>query len=498
MEHTKKRFLKNLAGFSMMAWISFAIGLISAPIGTRLFAPEELAKITLFNQISTLFASFCYLGLDQAFVRFFREPPAGSTPKGLFTFCATTSLGFSIISSLVLFIGWQSISARVIGQADIHIFLCLCVFSFCSVLFRYLSLCYRMEQNAKLYTIQGVLHILITKIAYLSVGFGGAGGRTAILFLTLLMGAFTLLFVFVQRKRFHPRFYAEVSPPFFKEITWYAAPLIPITIVNALNASISSLALKELMDFAAVGIYGSAVTLASTVNIIQTGFNTYWAPYVYENYQSDNKRRFFTVHRLMACLLTLFGLSAALFQVPVFWLLGERYRASVVFFPFLFLSPICYCLSETTGMGIGISKKTYWNSVIFLSSVILNLLLCYAFIPTLGGTGAALASALSAVLSLVFRTWAGERYYKAIMDYRYVLYTIALLLAASFANLLLATHSLAKYACLISIFGLACFLFRREIKQLLQTALQILREGQNVLARRAKANHEKEQGEHKP
>ena len=146
--------------------------------------------------------------------------------------------------------------------------------------------------------------------------------------------------------------------------------------------------MNNLLGKEAVAIYSSALGLAATINIIQTGFNTYWAPYVLENYDSQTGR-FYTVHRMMACLLCLFGLALALFQTPVFLLIGKSYRSSSIFFPFLFLSPICYCLGETTDMGITISKKTYWTTIIFFVSSVLNILLCMLFIPKLGMVGAA-------------------------------------------------------------------------------------------------------------
>lgn len=352
------------------------------------------------------------------------------------------------------------------------------------VLFRYLSLSYRMEQNAWLYTIQGVLYVLVTKIAYLAVGFGNAQGKAAILALTGLAGLFTFVFVLIQRRRFDPHFAAEVDKPFLREVALYAAPLIPMTLISWLNSSVSQLILRQLMGFAAIGIYTSALALASTVNIIQTGFNTYWAPYVYENYQNDNKSRFFTVHRLMACALTLFALGVTLLQDPVFLLLGAKYRSSVVFFPFLFLSPICYCLSETTGMGVSIAKKTYWSTLIFLVCVVLNIGLSILLISPLGEIGAALAAAAAAIAFLLLRTWAGEQYYKAIHDYRYLAYTLGLILTAAFGNWLLRPYPLLHYGLLLGVFALACFLFRREVAVLWRTAWQVLREGKAALGRR--------------
>ena len=341
----------------MVTWISFALGFIATPISTRLFAPAELARVSMFGTYTSLFCSVCYLGLDQAFVRFFRETPGRMTPRALLTFCLSVALGFGVVSSAVLLGFWRSLSGEIVGQPDFSIFLCLCLYSCSLVVFRFLSLCYRMEQNALLYTIQGVVHALLTKIAYLAVGFSRPTGRYAIVALTALMAVFTVVFLILQRSRLDFSFPRLTDRDAVRELGKYALPLVPLSVLSWLNTSVSTLALKHLLGYEATGIFSSALGLASTINIIQTGFNTYWAPYVLENYQSDDRQRFYTVHRLMACMLTLFGLGITLLQSPVFLLLGKSYRSSVVFFPFLFLSPICYCLGETTGMGITISKK---------------------------------------------------------------------------------------------------------------------------------------------
>ena len=191
-------------------------------------------------------------------------------------------------------------------------------------------------------------------------------------------------------------------------------PLIPVTIIGWMNTYMSSVMLRNMLDVASVGIFTAALGMAATVNVIQAGFNTYWAPYVYENYQKGETARFYTVHRVMACLLTGFGLTITLLQALVFLLLGPAYRGSAVFFPFLFLAPICYCLGETTDMGIGIKKKTYWGTIVFALSVLLNIAMCYALIPMLGATGAAIASAAAAIVTVALRTMIGQHYFKAI------------------------------------------------------------------------------------
>ena len=42
---------------------SFALGFIATPISTRLFAPAELARVSMFGTYTSLFCSVCYLCL---------------------------------------------------------------------------------------------------------------------------------------------------------------------------------------------------------------------------------------------------------------------------------------------------------------------------------------------------------------------------------------------------------------------------------------------------
>lgn len=470
MDQSKKKFLKNMVGFSMMTWISFLLGFISSPIATRLFVPEELAKFNMFSTYGSLIASVCYLGLDQAYVRFFREPPGKSTRKSLYTFCTLVPLAFSLVAALVLSFFWRSLSVQVMGTESRSVFVQLCLFSFFLVLFRFLSLSYRMEQNAKLYTIQGVCHVVVTKLAYLAVGFGDARGQTAILVLTVLMALFCLACLWLQRSRLDVHFAREIDRPFVQEVSHFALPLAPLAMLSWFNSNANSVVLRNLMGLSENAIYSSALGLAATINIIQTGFNAYYAPYVLEHYQDDSTR-FFPIHRLMACLLCLFGLGITLLQTPVFLLLGKSYRSSVIFFPFLFLSPICYCLGETTGMGINIAKKTHWTTIIYLFSAVVNIALCFLLIPSQGMTGAAMASAFSAILTLLFRTLVGERYYKMLETKRYLIYPIVLMLLASFGNLWLT--GAAKYLLMTLLLAVSLFLFRREIATLWRTVKEI-------------------------
>lgn len=475
MSGSGNSFIKKLVGFSMVTWISFLLGFIASPIATRLFSTFEYGKLNKFNTYASLFSSICYLGLDQAYVRFFRELPEKFTKKSLLSFCTLISVLFSVLSSCILYFARSSVSTAIVGEQNFSVYLCFCIYSISLVLFRFLSLHYRMEQNVMMYTVQGVIHALFTRIAYLTIGFKSPDACSAILCLTVMMTLTSAVFLTIQRKGFTAKLHLQCSNCGFKNILCYAAPLMPLSILVWINNSVTTPILDYLMDENAIGIYSAALGLASSINIIQTGFNTYWAPYVFEHYAEKDNNRFYDVHKMMTCLLCLFALAITLFQVPVFLLLGKDFRSSVVFFPFLFLAPVCYCIGETTGMGITIAKKTYWTTFIFLFSAICNIVFCFLLIPILGMAGAAVSSAASAILTLSLRTAIGERYYKVLMSAKYLLFSIGILLLAAVANYFFI--GAVKYSILVVLLLVALVFYRQELQSMLRIIKKIGQRG---------------------
>ena len=59
--------------FSIGNWIVLVIGLISAPLITRIIEPTEYGKYSMFTMYANIFMLIITCGLDQSYVRFFYE-----------------------------------------------------------------------------------------------------------------------------------------------------------------------------------------------------------------------------------------------------------------------------------------------------------------------------------------------------------------------------------------------------------------------------------------
>lgn len=163
--------------------------------------------------------------------------------------------------------------------------------------------------------------------------------------------------------------------------------------------------LKWFSNLTEVGIYAVAASLAASMSVISAIFSSIWHPIIYKWAKAGAD--LVKVQRVMDCMTlgvalvwSLFGIFAPL----VTFFLPQAYEQV----PFLVVAcvamPLFYVLSETTVVGIGISRKSYFAMLASLSALCVNVMLNYLLIPAYGAKGAALACLLSFFIFFVART----------------------------------------------------------------------------------------------
>ncbi|MCI6213149.1 lipopolysaccharide biosynthesis protein [Bacteroides heparinolyticus] len=471
MAESSSAFIKKLIGFSVVTWISFGLSFLTAPISTRLFIPEVLGKINIFNTYSNLFGILIMFGLDQAFARFYLERPNNRSKGYLFTFCFGTTYSL-LLFFIVLSIPFGKVLSLVLFEEGDNLLLILFFFSvFCTSTLRYLNLSYRMEKNIKMYTIQGILITLVSKVLYLGVGFWDPSYKLALIVLTISHVVLAVIFLGIQRNRFE--FISVYDKGFTSEMLKFAIPLIPVSVLMWANTSIPQIIMQKTMDYHSMGIFTSAVALANVILVVQSGFNTFWVPYTYENYKTQTGQ-FYKIHKYLIFVLTLCALILVLCQDVVFLLLGEKYREAKVFFPFLILGPVSYMIGETTGLGINISKRSYLNIIVFGISVIFNIVLCLLLGALFGIPGIAISTAFAAIVAMILKTYFGEKYYVVIQSYKYMFFSASFILVSALITWKIPTMNI-RISLLVILFLAFMAFFRKEVIELSKYALKFIR-----------------------
>ena len=233
----------------------------------------------------------------------------------------------------------------------------------------------------------------------------------------------------------------------YKKQLLFSLPLIPSVLMSLLNNNIPQFMLRSFGGFSYVAGYSVAVTVATALNVVQSGFNTFWTPYVFKNHDT-NQHKIKQMHGYIVTFMPLLGILIVLFQNAIFLVVNRDYTYITQFLPFLILTPLCYTIGETTCVGIALKLKTSLNIVIYGVCAAINALLGVLLIPRIGVNGAAISAGAGAIAALILKTFWGQRLYSSVESLFPMISNIALFVAIAFANMLLQ-DSVIRYPVLI-------------------------------------------------
>jgi len=428
MVANRNTFIKRILGFSLASWVNCILSIISTPITTALFAPTELGKINMFISYANILIPFIYFGFDQAYVRFYNEPPKDNDKNSLFRISFSITSILAVFVSVVVLCFWRYFSNAIAGEYSFIIAVFLAVYLFATLCFRMSNLKSRMDNAVKRFVLQSITSTFIVKIGFVAVVLVKPDATYAIGLRSVLLFIAGMSFI-IQALRATRSQIVSYNKETVSELSKFAVPIFPTIFLVMLNLSLSQIMLRRYVDFATVGIFSNAVTIAGIITIIQSGLNTFWTPFVYEYYKERKKIQ--KMHHAITFLMVAFAFIIILGQDLIYYVLVDSdYWESKTVLALLLISPVCDVVSETLGLGIELSKKTYLKLPVYLVNIAVNLGSCLLLIPKYGIIGAAGANALASISMLLVKTVIGERFYRCSDNYSRLIISVILLIGA--------------------------------------------------------------------
>lgn len=255
----------------------------------------------------------------------------------------------------------------------------------------------------------------------------------------------------------------------YKQLLKYGFPFIFSMGITTLFQSLDKISLNRYATYSEVGIYSSAMTLVHIFAILQTSFNTVWAPVAIEHHlQKPDDKKFYT-QAFEGITVLMFGAGILLILVKDVFalLLGARYREAAYILPFLIFNPIMYTISETTVCGIDFEKKSKMHILIAIVSCFTNYLGNTLLVPLFGGKGAAISTGISYIVFFTMRTIIGQRYFNFKLQLSKFFILTILVVGYAYYN------TFFKFSVISVLFAVVCFgalfvLYKNSIKWLVQ------------------------------
>ncbi|MFQ6171910.1 lipopolysaccharide biosynthesis protein [Oryzobacter sp. R7] len=423
---------RTIAGFAVGPVATAAISLVTVPAVTWAFSADDVGRFNILQLSVSFVVLLASMGLDQGYVREFHETDdAAVLVRSAFLPCLLVAMLLTVPAVVLA----EPLAQLLFDLSDPRVIWLVAASSLAALLARLLSLVLRMKERSLAFSASQAVPKLLFLVVLGPVFLIAVTREFLLLEVALLISwvAAAVVTAWATRDTWFGALSARLDRQLLRRLLRYSLPLVVAGLGYWALTAASSVALRSMSSLAELGVYSVALSFAGAAVVVQSIFSVVWAPVVYrwavEEHDLDRVDR--VAGRLLAVVALVFCAVGA-FSFLLDLVLPARYDAVKYLVLATIAAPLLYTLSEVTGIGINLARRTSWSVaatvLALLVSAVLNLLL----VPLLGAQGAVLATMVAYVAFLVMRTEASRQLWRPLPRGRlYVTVTVLCSLAAA-------------------------------------------------------------------
>lgn len=408
---------KILRGIGLVFSMTFVAALFS--YATRVIVARKLGpeQYGLFSAVLTFILFFLFfrdLGLGSALVNFIAkyrvEEKYNEIKTAIYsTFCmqllSSTLIGIVIIA----FSGYLSAHYFKVPESKI-ILLILVIYTMTSFLFIITKFILNGFQDMIPYSLMEVgknLFILLLSVLFLRYNYGILAAAIPYALVCIIL--FFLLLPFIRRNISFSKYKIVHFKEISRDLLWFGLPLMAADIGGKIIAYTDTLMLTHFSSLAEVGIYNVVLPTSLFFIHVSRAISAIVFPISSElSFKKDFKNLAKGISLLHKYTLALvIPLIFILFAFADHYLLvffGKEYVVGTLAFRILLVGSMFFIVASVNNIIISSMGDPKTVTKIILVAALLNIILNLFLIPLLGITGAAIATSLAYLLTLILST----------------------------------------------------------------------------------------------
>ncbi|MBB4810268.1 O-antigen/teichoic acid export membrane protein [Acinetobacter johnsonii] len=460
---------KKILGYALGPIGSGLLGFISLPIITWFYSVEDVGRISMLQVFTSVTIIFFCLGLDQAYVREYHE--SKNKPK-LLKMVLTPGLFLSILFFFLIFsYDSEIISLWLYDIPSTYLSFITIICFIIALISKFMSLILRMQERSIAFSMSQILPkiiflIVIINTVWLNFSRDTYNLITANVISTLV--AF-LIFSWNTRVEWLLGFKEKIEKDQLKQAMSFGWPLVFSGIAYWGLNTIDKIFLRNFSSYTELGIYSVTMSVAAIVTIFSGIFNTIWSPMVYRWIAEDNfdYQKIQKVLNYATAAIYFFLVLVGLFSWIIPFFLPINFNEIQYLISVCLLGPLLYTLSEITGIGITITRKTKFSMLCTIVAMFFGAVFNYLLIPSLGATGAAISTSIAFFIFFYLRTeisnflWIKGSHFKVFL-------IMFILLLTGILNLVLVDYRGELYFFWVFLFLAGFFIFKDIVKDLIR------------------------------
>jgi len=408
-----KGLVKDVFIYGAAGGLSKSLMILLLPIYTRYFSPEEYGIVDLVTTVLMFLTISSMLSMEAAIGRYFYEAKDDAENQRNLSTAFWTIMGASAILIALLysfavplaelFFDNKSYSSLFIVAAAI---LPLSnVYAFLTAVMRYVKkpILYGVFSLVQIALTLGtsILYVVGMDMGIIGVFYGQLTGFAAAALLMLFYSFGTNILGLHWQRHIINRYLR------------FSLPLIPGMFSGWANNYVNRFVMLSYLSLAEIGLFTVAFRIASVFRILEDAVKMAWGPFVYESLSKENHKEMFkTVFSFFVLIIFTLVMVLALFASELFSIFAtESYEEAVSVMIILFLSLGLNALVQIVLIGPVITKKTHYNSLLQLASLVVNVVCLLVLVPSYGLIGVPISLLASTFVLFLLSWFVTERLY---------------------------------------------------------------------------------------
>lgn len=464
----KKLFIENIFSYGLISILDRIVPFLLLPVITRLL--PSVSDYGVFNMFTTIVGfgtPLAILGLYDAMFREYYEKESQEYKYNVTTTTQRMILCSSVIVSIMLILFSETFSVLFFGNSnhgDIIVYASIAIFLGANK--SPIQGPTRLQNQRSVYAVTGILSSVINyilSIILINLGYSYYG----MIFSNIVASCVIIIYFWKKNKIFFIK--GSFDKKIARELLKVGIPLLPTFLIYWIYNSMDKIMISNLLGTSEVGLYSIGSKTAQISQLIYAGFAGGFSYFKYKTMKDSDQvqmnSKLFEYGSLISfsVFILIYPFSEIIFKI----MYEGIYEQGYVVFPYLFLSPLLLMLFQIVGSQFIVVKKSYLTTSSLLVGAVINLLLNYWLIPIYGIEGAAIATVIGYLVSVIIVVYVALKSKLLIINFNIIIIPfITLLLTivnkSVFNNNFLVNMSLSVM-CLIIFF----IIYYKEIKKIL-------------------------------
>lgn len=428
-----KMLFSDVAVYSFGNILIKGLSLISAPIFTRIFSPDDYGAWSFISAVIAFLTGILLLGGDSAYTRYYFECKTDEERK---TLTSTWFLFLALWSHVVVLalLPFSRIITIMLLEEQMFQFawVTALVFSPAAMLNMLLSQALRNQFKAKAFTILNVVTASLTLMlsvifaVYVKLGITGA---------LLGAGIASLIMIPVRLYSIRGLLTRNFSMVYLKKLLIFGAPLVPVALAFWLFSNADRVMLIKMASLEEAGLYAIAISMAAMLSLLHNAVGQSWQPHAIKMYEEDPEHAKIVFAQTMNYLTAGAGIIVvtfvALSQEALYILVAPAYYPSFQAIPFLALGILFFMTTQVTVVGILVNNKTLYIMIACWILAFVNVVLNYLLIPRWGIAGAGAATGIAYFLFTLTYLVISQKLWRVPYDWLSLAFMLLISIAAT-------------------------------------------------------------------